>query len=795
MNKVWIGPMMIMLAALTLFTGAVWADTQKIGGIVVDEAGNPVPAATFSLLTMDLTAWWHPQLAAETKTGEDGRFSLTVDDGQVKGPYSFYAAQHADYGLAWTISMIVTQRGEDPSDLRLVLPKRDSVRGKATDAAGNPVEGAEISAFITLPETAVEEQLRFFPPCEGLIKATTGADGTFVLDGLPANAAVMLRVKHPDFAVAVEGVPASMSGTPMGTIAVGATDVAVKLDRGATIEGKITIEETGEPAEGAVVQAMPQRTDFSAFLSGAGKALTDADGRYVLRCLTGDTHNITVSHPDGTVAPTTIEVAAGAHMTGQDITLSKGVLVSGKFVDGETGDPISKGQVVVVRRDVMDPSGQTPVEVQSDGTFSFRQPPGDIFLAGITRSGAQGQLQLTLVTGEDQTDLILETRQRLVSPGAPGATRLADKQAIELDVAEWVHGEPTTLEALQGTVVLLAFWDSAQESAAEVIEALNASIERHPDIAVIAVHSADADPDTLRELVSKKRIAFRIALDKPSSAKFPGLTFESYMVKKPPAVFIIDPNSTIAFQDIPLGAIEKALETVPKEVDPGAKRGPRARDATVVSGGDAQARASCAMNLKQMGVVFRMYANEWRGKYPQIDDWRGNLMVQREAIYPEYLSDLKILVCPGDSYLGGEDESAEAASGVTDKSYFYLGWAVTTEEDGLALLDAYESLDLAKRDADIPIDPEKSSMGHKVFYRLREGVERFFIEDINDPTSSAVVMSSIPVMWERLGHHEPEGGNVLFLDGHVEFLRYPGEFPMTPAFMKRCEEISARKEQ
>jgi len=792
MNKAWTGSVMIVLMVLTALTGSAWGDTQKIAGIVVDEAGNPVPAATFSLLTVDVTAWWHPQVTAATKTGEDGRFSLTVDDGQVKGPYSFYAAQHADYGLAWTISMIVTQRGEDPSNLRLVLPKRDSVRGKATDSEGNPVEGAEVSAFITLPGGAVEEQLRFFPPCEALLKAITGADGAFVLDGLPADAAVMLRVKHPDFAVAVEGVPASISGTPMGTITVGATDVAVKLDRGATIEGKITIEETGEPAEGAVVQAMPQRTDFSAFLSGAEKALTDADGRYVLRCLTADTHSITVSHPDGTVAPTTIEVAAGAHMTGQDIALSKGVLVSGKFVDGETGDPISEGQVIVIRRDVMDPSGQTPVKVQSDGTFSFRQPPGEIILIGLTPTGAQGQLQLTLVSGEDQTDLILETRQRLVSPGARGASRLADKQAIEIDVAEWVHGEPTSLEALQGTVVVLAFWDSAQESAAEVIEALNALVENHPDVAVIAVHSAEADPGALRELVEKKQVKFRVALDKPSSAKFPGLTFESYMVKEPPAVFIIDPNSTVRFQDIPLGAIEKALETVPREVDPGAKRGPRKRDAAVVVGGDARSRASCANNLKQMGIVFKMYANEHNGRWPHIDDRRGNLIVEGEEIFPEYLTDLNVLRCPGNAAHEPIPRSATAED-VTDQSYFYLGWAVTTEEEGLALLDAYESLDLAKRDADIPIDPEKSSMGHKRFYRLREGVERFFMEDINDPAASAVTQSNIPVMWERPGNHEPEGGNVLFLDGHVEFLRYPGNFPMTTAFMKRCEEISASK--
>jgi len=33
-----------------------------------------------------------------------------------------------------------------------------------------------------------------------------------------------------------------------------------------------------------------------------------------------------------------------------------------------------------------------------------------------------------------------------------------------------------------------------------------------------------------------------------------------------------------------------------------------------------------------------------------------------------------------------------------------------------------------------------------------------------------------------------------FMDGHVEYLRYPSRFPMTEAFIERCEEISAKKD-
>ena len=72
---------------------------------------------------------------------------------------------------------------------------------------------------------------------------------------------------------------------------------------------------------------------------------------------------------------------------------------------------------------------------------------------------------------------------------------------------------------------------------------------------------------------------------------------------------------------------------------------------------EAARRSSCANNLKQFGVVFKMYANESKGsKFPatcrmstgegQLDTW---------SIYPEYLTDVKILVCPSDPGVSGQD--------------------------------------------------------------------------------------------------------------------------------------------
>lgn len=83
----------------------------------------------------------------------------------------------------------------------------------------------------------------------------------------------------------------------------------------------------------------------------------------------------------------------------------------------------------------------------------------------------------------------------------------------------------------------------------------------------------------------------------------------------------------------------------------------------------------------------------------------------------------------------------------------------------------------------------------QTLYRLREGIERFFITDINNPAASAKSQSEIPAMWDisvwpsdPIGNtpsfnHLPGGGNVLFMDGHVEFQRYQENWPASSTWV------------
>jgi len=275
-------------------------------------------------------------------------------------------------------------------------------------------------------------------------------------------------------------------------------------------------------------------------------------------------------------------------------------------------------------------------------------------------------------------------------------------------------------------------------------------------------------------------------------------------------------------------------------------------------------RASCQNNLKQWGLVFKMYSNESKGeRYPAIQmadlyasDGGLEIPVDLDmalgpfvnAIYPEYLTDPAIAICPSDAEdtvedLYGEDGEPDfhMYPGRIDASYAYFGWvfdrldagsvvpdgatypfigsvltllsgAVVLEPVPIQLaaaldklfegaLDPYLDNDgLAvqiEADKDVDIGDRSPGAGYgngggNTIYRLREGIERFTISDINNPAATSQAQSDIFIMLDLLGNtaaiqyfnHVPGGCNVLFMDGHVEFIRYiNNEQDATPPVM------------
>ncbi|MCC6144108.1 MAG: hypothetical protein IT368_09900, partial [Candidatus Hydrogenedentes bacterium] len=247
-------------------------------------------------------------------------------------------------------------------------------------------------------------------------------------------------------------------------------------------------------------------------------------------------------------------------------------------------------------------------------------------------------------------------------------------------------------------------------------------------------------------------------------------------------------------------------------------------------------------NLKQWGLVFKMYAGESKGeRYPPLqladtddDDLDMAAGPRVSALYPEYLTDPGIAICPSDSDetiddLYREDGEPRFARepGTVDASYVYLGWvfdrldAGTTSSTTFPLINAALSIWGTQGDYNVPIQlgagleaafsqigidvlaanngplaqervdadvdigdsnpgPGYGNGGGNTIYRLREGIERFLITDINNPAASAQAQSTVFIMFDLLSgaggtamfNHIPGGCNVLYLDGHVDYIRY-----------------------
>ncbi len=247
-----------------------------------------------------------------------------------------------------------------------------------------------------------------------------------------------------------------------------------------------------------------------------------------------------------------------------------------------------------------------------------------------------------------------------------------------------------------------------------------------------------------------------------------------------------------------------------------------------------------------MGLDVTDFGNDINGTpcIPDSMNTDANFTPNGRDIFPEYLTDLGVLQCPSDpdtdlriipqgcQPAGGPSYAGLPTNG--DESYLYLGW-IFDQANGddptqaapnlgngaysipTQLLLAFikfspTALGLGGSDSLIiggpPADPTTAvnaldqpinvgapfgTSGGDQIQRLKEGIERFLITNINNPAGSAKAQTEIPVMWDIVNidpngsgefNHVPGGSNVLYMDGHVKFEKYTpdGKFPVNQYF-------------
>ena len=211
---------------------------------------------------------------------------------------------------------------------------------------------------------------------------------------------------------------------------------------------------------------------------------------------------------------------------------------------------------------------------------------------------------------------------------------------------------------------------------------------------------------------------------------------------------------------------------------------------------------SCLIQLYyQCGPMFAEFALDSPNHVlPELSSEGGLLMFTNvgnglKPVYPDYLHDLAALRCPEARWndTGKAPKDGDLAAGI-ESDYVYLGYAISNDDEMKAFVSAYEDR-IAKGlrfDSDLDVPIGWGSAGGDKLLRLRQS------------DYSGYDARTIPVLWDRCAMrldappdtwfaHARRSANVLFLDGHIEVITYPGKWPMTEETVRLLTKLATLK--
>jgi RNA polymerase sigma factor (sigma-70 family) len=347
-----------------------------VRGRVVDADGKPIGAAKLFAPTVNEEEMISPkQVVMESigVTGPDGRFDCTLHSSGARWQ-ALLIAYAPGYGVDW----LDTEKEKPGGEVTLRLTKDLPIAGRIVNTEGKPVPGVSVSiAAIYVPANEnldgylkgwlkdVGDSLgspikRLLVPLDGISKgAMTDQEGRFTLHGAGPE-----RIVH----IAIEGGGVARS-TPYIITRVAFdpkpyNDVLLKKENdnlrvvnrllglypprltfvaepGKTIEGVVRDAATGKPLAGC------QLYSLTGFGEGVN-ALTDAAGKYRLEGIPkrAQGYTISASPPDQASflgRNVTVPDTEGFSPMKMDIELARGVVVTGRVTDRQTGKGVMAG--------------------------------------------------------------------------------------------------------------------------------------------------------------------------------------------------------------------------------------------------------------------------------------------------------------------------------------------------------------------------------------------------------------------------------------------------------------------
>lgn len=288
------------------------------GRVVRAADGTPVPFATVAYVRETVTTI--PGVGAISGAGRRGATAADADGRFRIGGLESGALRLTARGGGGATSGDTVVRlaiGEQVSGVELVVDSARTVRGRAVDVATNqPASGVHViarNADSSVPATAA-----------------TGADGTFVIEGL-APGGYSLETDSDTYLPA--GLPTRVT--------VGGSDIddaVVKLRRGYFVSGRV---------EPATVADVGLRLDAEHGLGrgvfSLGSARTGDGGRFRLGPLAAGQHVLEATAADGRTGSATVDVK-NADVADVVISLQDGASLVGRVVD-QHGKPVADATV------------------------------------------------------------------------------------------------------------------------------------------------------------------------------------------------------------------------------------------------------------------------------------------------------------------------------------------------------------------------------------------------------------------------------------------------------------------
>jgi prepilin-type N-terminal cleavage/methylation domain-containing protein/prepilin-type processing-associated H-X9-DG protein len=144
-------------------------------------------------------------------------------------------------------------------------------------------------------------------------------------------------------------------------------------------------------------------------------------------------------------------------------------------------------------------------------------------------------------------------------------------------------------------------------------------------------------------------------------------------------------------------------------------------------------KTQCMSNIKQIGMGLIMYANENSEQFPSDTAYSGSNPAMRalNLLYTDYVSDRKVFNCPSDTTVTSATNAGMSASTIGGSEYF---------------------------------TSTQNSYGYDRAHTQADAADVALVADRPPSTPSATANSA---------NHNARGQNIVFVDGHVEFIISP----------------------